>query len=171
MFILIRALVYATLFIGFLLIAVPARLLSASGLTRPSLAGPVQLAGTSLAIAGALIAVACILTFVVIGRGTPAPFDPPRNLVARGPYQFVRNPMYLGAAMAMSGAAIVYGSWALFTYAAVFLAITHIMVIGYEEPTLRRTFGAAYDEYCARVGRWRPAGVVPTIVDWMRRRR
>ena len=57
----------------------------------------------------------------------------------------------------MSGAAIVYGSWALIAYAGVFLAITHAFVIGYEEPTLRRTFGAAYDEYCARVGRWCPA--------------
>jgi protein-S-isoprenylcysteine O-methyltransferase Ste14 len=157
MFILIRALVYATLFVGFLLISVPARLLSSSGLTRPSFAGPVQLAGASLAIAGALVALGCILTFVVIGRGTPAPFDPPRRLVARGPYRFVRNPMYLGAAMAMTGAAVVYASWALMVYAAVFLAITHAFVIGYEEPTLRRTFGADYDEYCATVGRWWPA--------------
>ena len=157
MFILVRALVYATAFMGFVLVAVPARLLSASGLTSPSLAGPVQLAGASLAVAGALVAIACILTFVVIGRGTPAPFDPPRKLVARGPYRFVRNPMYLGAAMAMGGAAIVYRSWLLMGYVAVFLAITHAFVVGYEEPTLRRTFGAAYDDYCRRVSRWWPA--------------
>lgn len=158
MFILIRALVYATFFIGFLLVSVPARILSASGLTPPSLTGPTQLAGVSLTIAGALLVIACILTFVVIGKGTPAPFDPPRRLVARGPYRFVRNPMYLGAAMAMGGAALAYGSWALLIYVLIFLAVMHAVVIGYEEPTLRDTFGAAYDDYCARVGRWSPGG-------------
>lgn len=154
MFILIRALVYATFFIGFVLVSVPAQILSASGLTRPSLTGPMQLAGVSFTIAGALVVVACVLTFVVIGKGTPAPFDPPRRLVARGPYRFVRNPMYVGAAMAMGGAALAYGSWALLIYVLIFLAVMHAVVIGYEEPTLRDTFGAAYEDYCLRVNRW-----------------
>jgi protein-S-isoprenylcysteine O-methyltransferase Ste14 len=162
MFILIRALVYATFFIGFVLVSVPAQILSASGEPRPSLTGPAQLAGVSLTAAGALLVIACILTFVVIGKGTQAPFDPPRRLVARGPYRLVRNPMYLGAALAMSGAAMYYGSWPLMIYVAAFLAAVHLFVIVYEEPTLAATFGDEYSAYCRRVSRWVPRTKVPS---------
>ncbi len=66
--------------------------------------------------------------------GTPAPFDPPRQLVVAGPYRMVRNPMYLGAALALAGAALFYRSWALLLYCAAFLLITHLFVVGYENP-------------------------------------
>jgi protein-S-isoprenylcysteine O-methyltransferase Ste14 len=154
MFILIRALTYATLFIGFVLIAVPARLLAASGLARPEEIGPQQVAGLITLAAGALIVAACVLTFVVVGRGTPAPFDPPRRLVDRGPYAIVRNPMYIGAILALLGAAAFYQSQAIAGYAAAFFVVMHLFVIAYEEPTLRTTFGPAYDDYCGRVRRW-----------------
>ncbi|HEY7236135.1 MAG TPA: isoprenylcysteine carboxylmethyltransferase family protein [Gemmatimonadaceae bacterium] len=155
MFILARAVVYATLFVGFLLVFLPARVLEWSGVTTPPLGAP-QIVGAIVALAGAAIAVSCVLAFVFIGRGTPAPFDAPRQLVVRGPYRFVRNPMYLGAGMALLGAALYYESLALATYALVFLLVAHVFVTGYEEPTLRRTFGPAYEEYCRRVGRWWP---------------
>ena len=106
--------------------------------------------------AGGALALWCILTFTVVGRGTPAPFDPPRALVVRGPYRYVRNPMYLGAALALCGAALFYRSIPLFAYAALFLLVTHAFVVWYEEPTLARLFGADYDAYRARVGRWLP---------------
>ena len=64
--------------------------------------------------------------------------------------------MYLGAGTALLGAAIVYGSVALASYAGAFLLLMHAFVIGYEEPTLRATFGTDYDRYCAEVRRWRP---------------
>lgn len=156
MFVFVRALTYATLFIGFLLVFLPRQVLSWSGIVRPTNIGAWQIAGLAIGAIGAAIAVWCILTFVVIGRGTPAPFDPPRKLVAAGPYRFVRNPMYLGAALALSGAALYYGSWALIAYSALFLVITHVFVVAYEEPTLRTTFGEAYVSYCARVHRWVP---------------
>jgi protein-S-isoprenylcysteine O-methyltransferase Ste14 len=159
MFILIRALTYATLFIGFVLIAVPARLLAASGLARPEEIGPQQMAGLLVLAAGGLIVAACVLAFVTVGKGTPFPLDPPRNLVARGPYAIIRNPMYAGAAIAMSGAALYYGSWWLFGYVVFFFTVTHLFVVTYEEPTLRETFGEAYAEYRAGVGRWWPGGV------------
>src|SRR5687767_6666200 len=110
MFVLARAVTYATLFIGFLLVFLPGRILSATGVVQPSVIGVRQVAGMLLAAAGAALALTCIFTFVFVGRGTPAPFDPPRRLVARGPYRMVRNPMYLGAGLALTGAALFYQS-------------------------------------------------------------
>ena len=154
MFVLVRAATYATLFIGFFLVALPSRVLSGAGVTRPAIAGLQQLTGLAIAAIGAALALACIATFVFVGKGTPAPFDPPRRLVVSGPYRWLRNPMYLGGAAAMSGAAIYYASAALAAYALAFLAATHLFVIAYEEPTLRRLFDGDYDRYCQRVPRW-----------------
>jgi protein-S-isoprenylcysteine O-methyltransferase Ste14 len=156
MFVIARAVIYATLFIGVVLIFVPARVLSSSGVLAPETIGPWQVAGMFVAAAGAAVAVSCIVTFALVGKGTPAPFDPPRRLVVRGPYRFVRNPMYLGAGLAMTGAALVYQSVALFAYVGVFMLVSHLFVVAYEEPTLRRTFGKDYEAYCGRVGRWWP---------------
>ena len=64
--------------------------------------------------------------------------------------------MYIGAILALSGAALFYKSWALLAYVSFFFVATHLFVIGYEEPTLRRSFGEEYETYCARVGRWCP---------------
>jgi len=156
MFILARALVYATLFVGTLLVFLPARVISWSGISSPAQLGAPQLVGAALTAAGALLAVACILVFAFVGRGTPAPFDPPRRLVVRGPYRVVRNPMYVGALVALVGAAVYYESVPLAAYAAVFLIAVELFVRFYEEPTLRRSFGAEYVEYTQRVGRWWP---------------
>ena len=156
MIVLLRAITYAALFVGFVLVFLPARLLSWSGVARPAAIGLPQVAGMALAAAGAAIALACILTFALVGKGTPAPFDPPRRLVVRGPYRVVRNPMYLGAGLALAGAALFYRSAPLLGYTALFFLVTHLLVIWYEEPTLRRTFGAEYEAYCRRVRRWWP---------------
>jgi protein-S-isoprenylcysteine O-methyltransferase Ste14 len=155
-FVFVRAVTYATLFIGLLLVFLPARLLARSGLTGPPDIGVAQAAGMLVAAIGAALAVWCILTFAWLGKGTPAPFDPPRQLVVRGAYRFLRNPMYLGAAIALAGAALFYGSLALALYAAAFLLVTHAFVVWYEEPTLRATFGSDYEGYCRRVRRWCP---------------
>ena len=156
MFVLVRAIVYATTFIAFWLVFLPARVLSLAGVTPPATYGAAQVAGMVVAAVGAALAVWCILTFALIGRGTPAPFDPPRRLVVRGPYRYVRNPMYIGAGFVLSGAALFYGSLALWAYAAAFMALVHLFVMFYEEPNLRRTFGEDYQAYCGRVRRWRP---------------
>lgn len=156
MFILARAATYSALFIGFLLIFLPDRILSSTGITQPGSIGVWQIAGMVLAASGAALAISCIFTFVFVGRGTPAPFDPPRRLVVRGPYRLVRNPMYLGAGLALSGAALFYQSVPLLGYAGLFLLATHMFVVWYEEPTLRRTFAGEYEAYCRRVGRWWP---------------
>jgi len=157
MFVLVRTITYATLFIGLLLIYLPSRILAWSGIARPATYAWPQIAGLIVGAAGALIALACVSVFAIIGKGTPAPFDPPRRLVVRGPYRFVRNPMYIGAALAIAGAAVFYKSLALAAFVAGFLLVTHLFVVIYEEPTLRRTFGPDYSEYCLHVHRWQPS--------------
>ena len=155
-FVLLRALTYAALFIGLLLVYLPARVLSTAGSVRPAENGVQQFLGLPIATAGGLLALWCILTFVAIGRGTPAPFDPPRRLVIRGPYRFVRNPMYIGAGLALGGAALYSASFSLLAYVAVFLIATHLLVVSYEEPALRQSFGEEYEAYRRRVHRWLP---------------
>lgn len=156
MFTLIRAFVYASLFVGFLLIYAPAGILARAGITRPAVMEWEQIAGLAIGTVGAAIALWCVLTFSLFGKGTPAPFDPPRKLVIRGPYRYVRNPMYLGAVSALSGAAWFYHSIELLGYAVFFLLCMHALVVLYEEPTLRRTFGEEYHNYCKQVKRWLP---------------
>lgn len=156
MFVLMRAVTYAALFVGLLLVYLPARLLSRSGIARPESIELTQIAGILVGCAGAAIALWCILSFAFIGKGTPAPFDPPRRLVTQGPYRFVRNPMYVGAGSALVGAAIYFQSLPLCGFAAAFFLATHLFVLIYEEPTLRRSFGPEYEAYCGRVRRWWP---------------
>ena len=154
MFILIRALTYAAFFIGFVLVALPAWVAGPAGLERPAVMGWPQVLGGIMLVIGAVVTASCALTFVAIGRGTPAPFDPPQRLVDRGPYAIIRNPMSIGAILALLGAAAFYQSPAIAGYAAVFFVVMHLFVTAYEEPTLRNTFGPAYDDYCGRVRRW-----------------
>jgi protein-S-isoprenylcysteine O-methyltransferase Ste14 len=157
MFVVVRAVTYATLFVGLVLIYVPARLLSWSGIVRPVAIDVPQVAGMVVAAVGAALALWCVIAFASIGRGTPAPFDPPRRLVIQGPYHFVRNPMYVGAGLALAGAALFYESLPLMGYSVVFLLAAHLFVVWYEEPTLRRTFGQEYEAYCRQVRRWWPS--------------
>lgn len=152
-FVLVRAITYAALFIGFVLVYLPGRFLSWSGIIAPSTTGAPQVAGMIMVAIGTVIALWCVFTFVFVGKGTPAPFDPPRKLVVRGPYRFVRNPMYIGAGMTLVGAALYYQSLSIFIYAALFFLLTHLFVMLYEEPTLRRTFGHEYEAYCRRTTR------------------
>jgi len=155
-FVLVRAITYAALFIGFVLVYLPGRFLSWSGIVAPATTGAPQVAGMIMVTIGTVIALWCVFTFVFIGKGTPAPFDPPRKLVIRGPYRFVRNPMYIDAGMTLAGAALYYESLSIFFYACLFFLVTHLFVVLYEELTLRRTFGDEYDAYFRRVRRWLP---------------
>jgi protein-S-isoprenylcysteine O-methyltransferase Ste14 len=156
MFIAFRAITYATLFIGFTLIYLPSRVLAWSGIVRPAAIEWPQVIEIVLGSAGAVVALWCISTFISIGEGTPAPFDPPRRLVIRGPYRFVRNPMYMGAGLALAGAALFFKSTPLLIYDCGFLLVAHLFVMVYEEPTLRQTFGPDYESYCGQVRRWWP---------------
>ncbi len=156
MFAVVRTITYASIFVGLLLVYLPARILAWSGITGPAVYAWPQIAGIAVATAGAVVALCCLWAFTWIGKGTPAPFDPPRKLVVRGPYRFLRNPMYVGAALAVGGAALFFESIQLLAFIALFLLTTHLFVVLYEEPTLRRTFGSEYESYCRRVRRWWP---------------
>ena len=151
-----RAMTYAALFMGLVLIYVPANILSWSGIDRPLTMEVRQITGMIIGTFGAVVALWCIFTFVSLGKGTPAPFDPPRRLVIQGPYRFVRNPMYIGAGLSLGGAAFFYDSLPLLGYTGIFFLIAHLFVILYEEPVLRRTFGREYEVYCHQTKRWWP---------------
>jgi len=156
MWILVRAVAYATFFVGILLVVLPARVLSLAGVAPPSSTGVQQVLGVILAAAGSALGIWCILTFVFVGKGTQAPFDPPQRLVIRGPYRALRNPMFAGATLALTGAAVYYGSSALLAYAIAFWLLMHLSVVFHEEPALRKTFGVEYANYCEKTGRWWP---------------
>jgi protein-S-isoprenylcysteine O-methyltransferase Ste14 len=118
--------------------------------------GAIALAGLALVVLGAACYAVCALDFVVTGRGTPAPLDPPQTLVARRLYRFVRNPMYVAVLLALFGETIALHSATLLVYALMIALLFHLFVILYEEPALRARFGPSYDAYCGAVPRWLP---------------
>ena len=105
---------------------------------------------------GVMILLWSFWNFLHEGRGTPAPLDPPKELVAVGFYRYVRNPMYVGVLATILGHFLWFGYWNLLTYAVVVFIAFHTFVIFYEEPNLKRKFGAAYENYLKSVPRWIP---------------
>lgn len=156
MFVVARAITYGCIVVGLLFVFVPASLLESSGVVRPAATGALQIVGMTVGAAGAALALWCAYTFAIVGKGTPAPFDPPRRLVESGPYAFVRNPMYIGAELVLLGVAVFYESLAVLGYAAVFALIIYAFIMMYEEPTLHRMFGPEYEAYTRRVPRFWP---------------
>ena len=98
----------------------------------------------------------CAGAFTFIGKGTPAPIDAPIFLVRAGPYQWVRNPMYLAVLSTIIGEAILFRSVALVAYALLVWGCVHTFVVLFEEPTLRDQFGESYESYLRTVPRWFP---------------
>jgi len=117
---------------------------------------PLTWLGGGVFALGAAIYFRCAWEFAVRGLGTPAPIAPTKFLVTTALHRFVRNPMYLGVALAIVGEAGLFRSLHVLEYAAVMLTIAHIFVVSYEEPTLRRQFGESYEEYRRTVPRWIP---------------
>ena len=117
-----------------------------------------RVAGTPLGwpilLFGASVLLWCVRDFYVIGKGTLAPWDPPKKLVTIGLYRFVRNPIYVGVVGFVVGWSLIAGSWRMAGYAAVLAVGFHLRVIFYEEPTLARLFGTDWERYRANVHRW-----------------
>lgn len=112
--------------------------------------------GLVLIACGLVLFLWCVSLFVQRGHGTLAPWDPTRNLVSEGPYQFVRNPMISGVAMVLIGEALLFGSWAIGMWGIAFIAVNHFYFIFSEEPGLEKRFGECYRQYKESVPRWIP---------------
>ncbi|HMD99965.1 MAG TPA: isoprenylcysteine carboxylmethyltransferase family protein [Terriglobia bacterium] len=150
---LIKTLIFTLLVPGTVTVYVPYRLLDR--VPRPA-SWVALAAGLCLSVPGLGVYLRCAWEFVKDGRGTPAPIDAPKKLVVSGLNRFVRNPMYVGVASMVLGESIMFGSRVLLIYAAGLAVMFNLFVMFYEEPTLRKKFGANYDEYCRRVPRWIP---------------
>jgi protein-S-isoprenylcysteine O-methyltransferase Ste14 len=151
----IRTVIYMTgfaVFWGWLALEVH-RFDPAIGVALP---GWVRHAGFVLAAVGAVLALTCGLFFAFEGRGTPVPFDPPREVVAAGPYRYVRNPMYIGAFLVLAGFGLIERSVSILLLAIAAALLAHSFVVLVEEPRLEWRFGDGYRRYKQSVHRWLP---------------
>ena len=117
--------------------------------------------GAAAVLVGLSLLAENLWRFARVGRGTPSPLMPTENLVTSGAYRFVRNPMYVGAVLVVLGQAVMFGSRAVLLYGGVLACAFHLMVLLYEEPTLRKRHGTAYARYRERVPRW-----IPHMIPW-----
>ena len=115
-----------------------------------------RLAGLALIIAGVPGVLDSFARFALQGLGTPAPIAPPSKLVVSGLYRYVRNPIYVSVVAVILGQGLLFADWRLLVYGALLWLFFHMVVIAFEEPTLRQSFGAEYESYCANVPRWLP---------------
>jgi protein-S-isoprenylcysteine O-methyltransferase Ste14 len=130
---------------------------------EPALLGlePLRWLGIALLILGAVLVLETFARFALQGLGTPAPVYPTKALVVTGSYRFVRNPMYVGVVSLIFGQALIFGSVGALIWGVVVWLAVHLFVLGYEEPTLRQSFGEQYDRYRANVRRW-----IPRVTPW-----
>ena len=117
---------------------------------------PLRVVGVVLVGAGAVVLVHSFVRFIVEGIGTPAPVAPTERLVVGGLYRYVRHPMYLAVVACIVGQALVFGQPALLLYAGLVGGAFGAFVRWYEEPALRRQFGARYEAYRRAVPAWWP---------------
>jgi protein-S-isoprenylcysteine O-methyltransferase Ste14 len=117
--------------------------------------------GSLLIACGAIGLLDSFARFAIQGLGTPAPPMPTKHLVVTGLYRYVRNPMYVGVLSIIVGQGLLFGNLRVLAYGATVGVAFALFVPVYEEPTLRRTFGSEYDEFCAHVPRW-----IPRLTPW-----
>ena len=122
----------------------------------------IQLIGVIALAVGVLLFGASLRQFAVAGRGTLAPWDPPKNLVVEGPYRYVRNPMISGVCFILFGEALVLLSQPHLMWALVFLGLNAVYIPILEEPMLRERFDGSYREYCRHVHR-----LLPRLRPWV----
>jgi protein-S-isoprenylcysteine O-methyltransferase Ste14 len=129
------------------------------GTTGPQILA--QSAGLLLLALGLFLFASSLRRFATEGEGTLAPWDPPRRLVVRGPYRYVRNPMISGVLFVLFGEALLLLSRPHLTWALIFLGLNFLVIPLVEEPGLRRRFGDSYVEYCRHVPR-----LIPRLRPW-----
>jgi protein-S-isoprenylcysteine O-methyltransferase Ste14 len=122
---------------------------------RPNVGGDsFNMIGAVPVLIGSILLLWCVRDFYVAGKGTLAPWVPPRNLVVVGLYRFSRNPMYIAVISILLGWALSFRSRALWIYAVAVALGFHLRVVLNEEPFLARTHGEAWLRYKSRVPRW-----------------
>ncbi len=129
----------------------------------PEVWSPRQYSAVPLFLAGAGLYLACVWLFAANGRGTPAPINPPKKLVMRGPYRWVRNPMYLAVLLVVAGEAVFFWHLTLALYLVFLASAFQVFVVAVEEDQLRRRFGAVYSDYCNGTNRWLPRPPRPRL--------
>ena len=117
--------------------------------------------GAVVMFLGVVLLLWCVRDFYVAGKGTLAPWDPPKTLVVVGLYRFVRNPMYVGVITLVVGWSVLLTSPVLFGYALALAIAFHVRVLVHEEPWLESQFGSDWVRYRAAVRRW-----LPRLVPW-----
>jgi protein-S-isoprenylcysteine O-methyltransferase Ste14 len=125
---------------------------------RPAFLGisAVPVAGTLLLAFGLVVLLESFVRFAVDGIGTPAPVLPTRRLVVTGFYRHVRNPMYLAVTAIVLGQGLLLDHTGLLAYGSCLWLVFHLFVLGYEEPTLRRSHPEDYEAFVRNVPRWWP---------------
>lgn len=150
----VKILIFTVLVPGTVTVLVPYWILAVDGRVDFPPIGVRQVLALGLGAAGLSIYAWCAWDFGSAGRGTPAPIDPPKELVVRGLYRYTRNPMYVGVLCLLLAESSFFGALPLLVYATVVFAAFQSFVLLYEEPALRRAFGDAYRRYCDSVPRW-----------------
>lgn len=110
---------------------------------------------------GFIFLLCCVRDFYKSGKGTLAPWDPPKNLVVVGLYRHMRNPMYICVLLLVLGWGLYFQSAIIALYAVILAIGFHIRVVTSEEPWLRSQFGNDWELYCTNVKRW-----VPRLTPW-----
>jgi protein-S-isoprenylcysteine O-methyltransferase Ste14 len=130
---------------------------------RPPLFGisALRILGVLLIAIGAPMLLDSFARFAIQGLGTPAPIFPTRHLVVSGFYRYVRNPMYVGGLATVFGQGLLFEDVRLFGYGLLVWIGSHLFVVGYEEPKLRKTFGEEYSKFSQNVPRW-----IPQLKPW-----
>jgi protein-S-isoprenylcysteine O-methyltransferase Ste14 len=151
---------------GMVLVFIPIAILLVTGTTplKPEFQYPMEvtfLVAIALIASGIYLAIKSTKLFIQTGEGTPAPWDPPKKLVVQGLYRYIRNPMICGALMILTGEAVLFNSWPLLLWAAIFMAAKNVYFKRVEEKELTRRFGTPYQEYKRQVPRW-----IPRLESW-----
>ena len=154
--VLIKTIVFTCLVPGTVTILIPYWLLSSPSAPPAMQLGIFRHVGLLPIAIGTAIYFWCAWDFTFAGRGTPAPIEPPKQLVVRGLYRHVRNPMYVGIVSILIGEALLLASWRLLQYAALVFTFFFLLVLLYEEQMLKHKFGESYRQYCRSVPRWIP---------------
>ena len=112
--------------------------------------------GLAVMCAGAFVLLRCVRDFYISGKGTLAPWDPPKQLVVVGLYRWVRNPMYVGVLLLVLGWTLYLASLLLAAYMTLLALGFHLQVVMHEEPWLDTEFGQQWKTYKTTVPRWAP---------------